>query len=282
MDPEMYAHLPLWKKACVRLDQAIERSCGYDGPAPRPEGAVGQLWLDSALRVEGPTPAQRAEHYAQDQLDIPITGRVECVTTSAVIARNIVKDHILSQLSLALSDEPDLSVVAFAEQSNAAGLSGWKFRLPSRLPLVGGFMHPTLQLPHLLDAWSEALKARYHVSFSHTYSSHNRLGDLLENLSHDRLTLIHGVWDNTLVNPYDGSFHFEIATLLGGIPHTMPLVMYDASADLWWFYNLGWKHQGAADAFSKLSTADFMKFWGRHYILNTYTAPFAMTTLTLP
>jgi len=279
MDPDLYASLPAWKKAFVKMDEAIDRTCAYDGPPIKLTGSDGPLWLPAALGGSGPTPASQAEYYARDQFETSTTGGVECVTTSAVIARNIVKNQILNKLGSGAGSEPDLEPKDFANQTNSFNLFNWQYRLPSFLPLVGGFMHPVLQLPHLLDHWGNELNKKYHLSFSHTLTAHNSPDGLINNLRNNQVTLVHGVWDKTFVDSSSGSFRFDIATLLGGTPHTMPLVMYDASADHWWFYNLAWKYFHDPDPYLKLTTDQLVAFWGRHYILNTYTPPFAMTTL---
>ena len=118
------------------------------------------------------------------------------MTTSAVIARNIVKDQVLRRLGLPAGREPDLVPSVFADGTNNLNLVNWRYRLPSYLPVVGGFMHPVLQLPHLLDHWAEGLDKEFQLSFSHTLTSHNNPDDLINNLRNDRVTLVHGVWEN--------------------------------------------------------------------------------------
>ncbi len=280
MNTDSPGRLSWWKNIFALADKIDTWEFSYRGETPSLQpGLSAELWLAPALLPPGSTPAGKAVCYSQCQFDIPRSGGVECVTTSAVIARNLVKDQIAAQTGL--PKLPDLSVVDFTNASNRAGMAEWKYRLPSSLSLVGGFMHPTLQLPKVLDRFAVELQDQYPLTFSHEFSSYNTPQDLIDNLRDGRVTLIHGVWEGLYVNPANGSFKFDIAIPLGGFPHTMPLVMYSAGTDQWWFYHLGWRHTDPGDGFYKMSTKDLVKFWGRHYIFNTYTRPFSMTTLTV-
>jgi hypothetical protein len=112
-------------------------------------------------------------------------------------------------------------------------------------------------------------------------TSYNKPDNLIDNLRNGHPTLVHGVWSERYVDPANGNFHFNIVIPLGGTPHTMPLIRYQADQDLWWFYDLAWDPKYDGEKFYKMSTSALMDFWGRHYLFNTYTKPFSMTTITI-
>jgi hypothetical protein len=281
MDPKLYDKLSWWKKAFVKLDQENDRVLGYHGATTHPsKGVGGELWLQAVLHGPGNTPADKARRYCQCQLDIKDTGGKECVTTSAVIVRNIVRDELATRQGKPLAPQEELAQ-SFVEKLDEAKLSNLDKRLASDVPIIGGFMHPVLQLPKALDTLAEELKGPYGVAFGHTLTSGNSLDDLIDNLQNNRPTLVHGIWnDRRVIDENTGAANLDPANILGGTPHTMPLVMYSA-ADQWWFYDLGWKPGGFGDGFTKMTSEELMTFWGRCYPLESYTKRFSMTTITI-
>jgi len=283
MAPENYQQLSWWKKAFAWLDKENDRVLGYHGPpgsVSKSKEVVGELWLPAALHASGGKPAEKAVQYCQCQLDIPKTGGVECVTTSAVIVRNIVRDELASQRGEPPAPQ-DKTAQAFVEQLDTARLRAWSKRLSSGVPVIGGFMHPVLQLPHALDLLAGELKDTYGCSFSHELTSCNTLDKLIDNLQNNSPTVIHGIWsDRRVIDPRTGAADLNIANILGGTPHTMPLVMY-SSKDEWCFYDLGWKPGRPGNGFVKMSSDELISFWGRCYPLESYTKRFSMTTITI-
>lgn len=281
MAPEEYKELSWWKKIFAWLDKENDRVLGYHGsPASLSKAIIGDVWLPAALHANGVTPAEKAVQYCQCQLNIKKTGRVECVTTSAVIVRNIVRDELAARQGQPSAPQ-EKKAQMFVDQLDAAKLGAWNKRMPSGMPVIGGFMHPALQLPHALALLAKELKDSYGCSFRYELTSGNTPDDLVDNLQNNRPTLIHGIWnDRKVVNTRTGAVDLDIASLLGGSPHTMPLVMY-SSDDHWWFYDLGWKPGRPGNGFYKMSSEKLMIFWGRCYPLGSYTKRFAMTTLMI-
>jgi hypothetical protein len=71
---------------------------------------------------------------------------------------------------------------------------------------------------------------------------------------------------------------------LGGMPHTMVLVGYDAGQDVWMILNpadpwLTDRGTPALVALFRLTTQQLMDFWGRQFLF--YPPRFAITTLVL-
>jgi hypothetical protein len=283
MTPQDYQQLSWWKKAFAWLDRENDRVLGYHGPpgsVSKSKEVIGELWLAAALHADGNEPAEKAVQYCQCQLDVTKTGGVECVTTSAVIVRNIVRDELAARQGKPPAPQ-EITAQAFVDQLDTARLGAWNKRLSSGVPVIGGFMHPVLQLPHALDLLAGELKDTYGLSFSHVFTSGNTLDDLVDNLQNNRPTLIHGIWsDRRVIDLRSGVADLNIANILGGSPHTMPLAMV-SSRDEWSFYDLGWKPGQPGSGFVKMSSDELMSFWGRCYPLASYTKRFSMTTITI-
>ncbi len=283
MAPVDYQQLPWWKKAFAWLDKENDRVLGYHGPlVPVSKEVSGELWLPAVLHASGSTLAEKAVQYCQCQYDAgKKTGGVECVTTSAVIARNIVRDEIAARQGK-LPAPKEKTIQAFVDEMDKAGLRAWGKRLSSNIHIVGGFMHPVLQLPHALDMMAKELADTYNGrSFRCQLTSGNTLDDLIDSLRNNRPTLIHGIWnDRRVIDPRTGAANLDPANLLGGTPHTMPLVSY-SSNDEWRFYDLGWKPGRPGNGFTTMTSDEVITFWGRCYPLESYTRRFSMTTITI-
>lgn len=278
MAPTDYQQLSWWKKAFAWLDKENDRVLGYHGPPGEVTKEVsGEIWLPAVLHANGSTSAEKAAQYCQCQYDLGRTGGVECVTTSMVIAWNIVRDELAARQGKPSSPQ-EKTIQAFVKDLDSAKLKSWNKRLTSGVPVIGGFMHPVLQLPRALDMLAKELAETYNCSFSRKLTSGNTLDDLIDNLLNNRPTLIHGVNSSRVINLQTGAADLDIAKMLGGFPHTMPLVSY-SSNDEWRFYNLGWKRDDPRRAFEIMTSDELIAFWGRCYPLGTYTKRFSMTTL---
>ena len=281
MTQDHSGRMPWWKKALVWLDKENDRQLSYHSvPAPVSRAVQdNEVWLPAVLHASGSTHAEKAAQYCQCQFDIRKTGKVECVTTSAVILRNIVRDELASRQGKPPAPR-EMSTQVFVDRLDAAGLGAWGKRFSTSLPVIGGFMHPLLQLPHVLDMLAREFKDTYGRSFRWELTSGNTLDDLFDTLNNNRPTLIHGIWSSRVVNPWTGEIDLDIANLLGGFPHTMPLVSYSAN-DVWRFYDLGWRPGQPGHGFYQMTSEELINFWGRHYPLDSYTKRFSMTTLIL-
>lgn len=206
------------------------------------EREVGQIQLNL------PNPLL---HYHQSQFSVPVTGNVECVTTSVVVSMNMIKDIIARDLNT--SPLPDIRVEDFANKLNG---ESWKYRFPSYLKpvIVGGWMHPVLQAPNTLKRYADVLRQHYGRSFFVRQTSGNTLKNIINNLQDGYPTMVHGMWGFAR-------------------PHTMNVVGYNADDDKWIFLNTG------ETELYLMSTESFKDFWSRKSPLNGYTKSFTLTTL---
>jgi len=151
------------------------------------------------------------------------------------------------------TQKPDLTVDDYVNNLDKMKVDGLKYRVPSYVPVTGGWMHPRLQMPKALDAVSEELENEYGCSFTYKQDKWNSYNDIAEEVRNGNLVLIHGAWNvrpklstwETLTNPH---------AWIGGSPHTMgPVVKMDANSitDVNTDGNL-----------INMPKEDFMKFWG--------------------
>jgi len=87
---------------------------------------------------------------------------------------------------------PDLRVDEYVAQIDNLGPSAWQYRIPSNQPPVtipgigdipvAGWMHPTLQLPRVLNQFANQLRAEYGYSYTVQQISGSTLDDIARNL----------------------------------------------------------------------------------------------------
>jgi hypothetical protein len=213
------------------------------------------------------------DSFQQDQMSVgALTGPVECVTTAAVMVRNIVNEQLA-----ALANKPalpDLLVKDFTLQVDALA-NPWEYRVPSNqppVPVIGmpiaGWMHPELQLPNTLDYFAAEFQTEYGCSFDVKQSSGNSLDDIADNLQQGNLVIVHGLWEvpTDLTN---GQFY------LGGAPHTMgPVISIDGNANTVTILDTG-----SSPTPNVMSVENFEAWWGRQSAGNLYTEPNSMTVV---
>ena len=252
----------------MRADKQQDSSNPLQQQAPEHSEYLGRVNLD------WPTVLPPFSRYPQNQLNVPVTGPVECVTTTVVVARNMMKDRLADKFGLA--PIPDISVEEFVSQLDRLGWAGLICRVPSNAPTLSipfvnprvefnpsGWMHPLLQAPHALNRLSAGLRRQYGCGFTFKQSSGNSLSQIAGNLSRGNLVLVHGLWP-----ALDGATGF-----LGGMSHTMgPVVGIDFEGRTVTVLN--------TDSSVKLMPAqEFTDFWSRPSRANLYTKPNTMTVL---
>lgn len=237
---------------------------------PLPTSEIVSLSWPSSLR----SPAQ----YHQWQGNVPNTGHVECVTTSVVMAMNMMKDLLAEKFGR--TPLPDILVQNYVAQLDSQGLGGLQYRFPTNSPRIvvkltriqplfdftpAGWMHPVWQAPNALNAFSEQLKQEYGCGFTVRQTSGNTLKDIDKNLQEGNLILVHGLW-----SPSDNN-----QTFLGGLPHTMgPVIAHDTTVG-----KITLLDPGTQDALHEMSISEFTDFWSKPSKANLYTQPNTMTVL---
>jgi len=221
------------------------------------------------------------EHYYQNQGTVPMTGPVECVTTSVVMVMNMMKDRLAQDHKE--SAWPDIPVKEYAARLDNMGWRGLRFRIPSSffLATARGWMHPVWQAPIALRQWARELKNGYGSSFEVKQTSGNSLEDIGRELRSGNFVLVHGLWQVTGTK--------DLHYLFGGIPHTMLPVKVDRQANKVLFLNPGAPGPRMiqldkpvtfpAPPLYDMPIGEFLAFWGRKSLLNLYTRPFTMTVV---
>ena len=269
-----------------KMDQYLDRIYGYHGTPENPPGVSGQVWAlpkrsccfpwVSNATNNGTNEIEPGEtyflHYFQSQGYGPTDN--ECVTTSALICMNILTEWIAAVRGTPV--ESKRHIQEYTDQLDRLGLPGWQYRFSTHSPLPG-MMHP-FQAIHALRDHAKELQARYGKSYKVNLMSGCSVNDLVNHLRQGRLILLHGAWQIKL-----GSANSHLA-YMGGMPHTMVLVGYDAGDQKWLFLNPGdpWpasKNARVSPKFYRMRTADMMNFWGRHFLF--YPPRFSITILML-
>ncbi|NOT03775.1 MAG: hypothetical protein HOP27_04165 [Anaerolineales bacterium] len=242
-----------------------------------PNGITGQVWGMSQTALPLPWAADSSHrehyflHYFQSQNNGPTKN--ECVTTSALMSMNMLKDWAASQQGCPC--EPDRDIETYTHELDALGLQGWKYRFSTNSPLPG-MMTPWQALITLKDH-AKSLKEKYQKSYRVKLSAHNKLMDLIEHLRQGSIILIHGAWQIPLErNP--------LLAFLGGMPHTMLLVGYDGNTSQWLLLNpsdpsSNKNNETATPKIYKMNTKQLMDFWGRKFLF--YPPRFSFTAVTL-
>lgn len=170
-------------------------------------------------------------HYFQSQRDGPTPN--ECVTTSALMCMNMVKDWAAVQQGQRF--EPDRNIAEYTSELDALGLRGWRYRFSTKSPLPG-MMTPWQAITALKD-FSKGLHEKYGKSLKVTLSARHNLLDLIKQLRAGSIILIHGAWPMTLDRSKKQLGYNPLLAFLGGTPHTMLLIGYDGNTSQWLLLN---------------------------------------------
>lgn len=259
----------------IALNGALSRLYDYHGPISKLEGVNGQVRATpSNLPEETPEPHEYFLHYFQSQGLGPT--RNECVTTSVVMAMNIMEDRIASAYPEPIRYIANLWLEDYIRELDARGFFGWKYRFSTNSPLPG-MMTPWQALIALRNHAAE-LKAKYGNSYKVKLKHGCTLSDLVQNMAEGKIILLHGAWHIKLTDP-----KYRHLAFLGGMPHTMLLVGYDATENEWMFLNpaVPWitdRNAQVASALYRMKTEKLVAdFWGRKFLF--YPTRFSITVL---
>jgi hypothetical protein len=257
------------------LDSALDKFYGYRGPCDPPKRANGEIWPVPANLLTGSLqPSEYFLHYFQSQGYGPTPN--ECVTTSVVMGMNMLEDRIASGGVGPIRYVSDLRLEEYVRTLDGHGFSGWKYRFSTKSPLPG-MMTPWQGILALKDHAAQ-LKAKYGKSYTIQLDPGRSVDDLIQNLQRYRIILLHGAWPISLTGPANIQLAF-----IGGMPHTMLLVGYDASRDQWSMLNPAdpWLTQRPPvppGQLYQMTTQKLMQFWGRKFLF--YPPRFSITTIT--
>ncbi len=194
---------------------------------------------------------RRPETLAVNQLSIPQTGGVECVTSTVVVTRNMMNEYA-AHLS-GKTQQPDWTLQGYITRLDGMGGQSLQYRVPSYVPITGGWMHPRLQMKNALEEIQAELKTDYNCSFTYKQTKWNFYNDIATEVSQGHLVLVHGAWNvdpklsawETLTNPH---------AWIGGTPHTMGPVLKVTPKEITLVNTDG--------NTITMPKEDFMKFWG--------------------
>jgi len=256
------------------LDRFMDSRCAYHGPPiPAPQGLSETLWLDRPGR--GTPQEDEAYHLSKWQNQFYGMTDNECVTTSTLIAMNMMDDYACAA-SGAGADLPDRDIETFTRALDEGGVLAWlRYRLPSPL----GFMLPKQHAPQMLKDYAATLLARYGLAFEVEFSSGNTVQDLLDALQGGTITLLHGMTDQDVLRLVDGRPALNPPGFIGGMPHTVVLVGYDPGAQAWLLNDPGHPYRnppvaGEIPAIRRRPHPEFIAWWGRGGLAH---AGFSMT-----
>ncbi|MGE5774953.1 MAG: hypothetical protein ACM33V_01970 [Chloroflexota bacterium] len=239
-------------------------------------------------------PLRPIEDFHQDQLSIPNTGPVECVTTTAVVVRNAVNNY-LANLS-GKTPLPDLTAPAYVVTLDAKGDDAKKYRYPSNeppinIPLVGpinraGFMYPRKQLPNALEAFADEFEDYYGCSFTVKQSSGNSYNDIAREVRQGHLVIVHIMREPDPNAPGQA--------WIGGNPHTLGPVTLTDDTKIVMVDPAAYDANGQPVSTTTMPKDQFMKYWstsskihpfGQNWLprspfpMYMYTAPNTMTVI---
>jgi hypothetical protein len=258
-------------------DSLLDRIYNYHGSTRAPREVIRDVWAAPMALPEGLAEiADYFLHYFQSQGLGPTNN--ECVTTSTVMGMNMMEDRIAASLRRApVQYEANLCIEDFIRDLEGLGLRGWKYRFPTRSPLPG--MMPPWGARNALKAHAASLRRKYGRGYRIRTRSHQTVDDLIQMLEQNRVILLHGAWQKKLTDRTD-----RYLALLGGMPHTMVLVGYEAAAGIWNLLNPAepWvksRNEPHRPRLFHMGTRQLMDFWGRKFLF--YPPRFAVTTLTM-
>jgi hypothetical protein len=257
------------------IDVLLERLYHYHGEIHEPSEVSTDIWATPAgLPPEAPDTRDYFLHYFQSQGWGPTMN--ECVTTSTVMAMNMMEDRIACAAGGGpLQFLADLRLEDYIEALEARGLAGWRYRFPTRSPLPG--MMPPWGARRAMREHSAALKRRYGRGYRVQTRSHLTVNDLVRALEERQIVLIHGAWPKKLGDSRDAHL-----ALLGGLPHTMLLAGYESGEGMWHLLNPGdplikSREPAYQPRLYHMSTGQLMDFWGRRFLF--YPPRCSITTL---
>ena len=278
-----------WSKLIQRLDAFLDRLYQNRWNADPPQGINGQVWGMPATTVHFPWESDSSAenkwhkssyflHYFQSQGYGPTTN--ECVTTSALMSMNMIKDWMALQHGHPI--EADRSIEEYTHHLDMLGLRGWIYRFSTQSPLPG--MMTPWQAVVALKNFGNRLKGKYGKSYRVKLSARRKVLDLIEHLRAGDLILIHGAWQMTLDRNNKQLGYNALLAFLGGMPHTMLLIGYDGDESQWLLLNPAdpWpanKYSPVTPKLYKMNTLQLMDFWGRKFLF--YPPRFALTTITM-
>ncbi len=254
------------------LDRLLDRIYNYHGEPKPPKAAKGETWAASSFPA-GVTAGDHFLHYFQSQGLGPTTN--ECVTTSTVMAMNLMEDRLRAGRGGALRYEADLRIEDFIRDLESQGLAGWRYRFSTRSPLPG--MMPVSGARRTLRLHAGRLRQSTGRSYRVETRWRQGVDDLIAALEQGQIILLHGAWQKRLSDPTDRHL-----ALMGGMPHTMLLVGYASSDDTWSLLNPAEPWLTSRDTpyhphLFRMTTPHLMDFWGRQFLF--YPPRFAITTL---
>ena len=278
-----------WMKFVHRLDTFLDRLYRNRWDADPPKGIAGQVWGMPPVAPPFPWVSDSSTgkiqggesyflHYFQSQGHGPTKN--ECVTTSALMSMNMLKDW--AALTQGHLIEPDRTIEEYTHYLDMLGLRGWRYRFPTK-SLLPGMMTPW-QAVFTLKDFAKSLAEKYGKSHQVKLSAHHKLPDLMEHLHECNIILIHGAWQMTFDRNNKKLGYNPLLAFLGGMPHTMLLIGYDGDTSQWLLLNPAdpWpvdKTKPVTPKLYRMSTRQLMDFWGRKFLF--YPPRFALTRITL-
>jgi len=248
-----------------RMDSLLERLYGYHGPAERPSGTSGRIWL-ALPGVTATSPTKYIlDHYRVDQMPPGWPSPNECVTAATIQDMNMIQDILTTRLGSEPIPHADLAT--WVDMFDAGGLRNWVTRPPAGVPLIGGLLLPQ-QAARVLKVHARWLRARIGCAYRVELASGRTVDDLMANLRSGYPTSLH-FSQRIRLSAREGS---QAAVLFGGLPHTVTLAGYEAETDTWFILD-----PGVRWGYSELSTPRLMHLWGRRFLF--YPPRCSMTTL---
>jgi hypothetical protein len=259
-----------------RLDGLLDRLYGYHGEINAPKDINKDIWAAPVRYPEATADSPRYFlHYFQSQALGPTTN--ECVTTSAVMAMNIMEDRVACGPENGLLQyHASLLIEDFIRDLDAQGIAAWKYRFSTKSPLPG--MMPPGGARRAMRRHAQGLRQKYGRSYIVETRSHLKVEDLAQALEEQKIVLLHGAWPKKLSDAKD-----RFLALLGGMPHTMLLVGYEAGGEMWNLLNPAepWLNSRTTKYdphLFRMTTAQLVDFWGRRFLF--YPPRFSITTLS--
>jgi hypothetical protein len=258
-----------WDFFKARLDIIFGQLYDYHGSTEKPEGGTEPVWAaPSNLPNEASDPREYFLHYFQSQLKGPTPN--ECVTTSAVMGMNIMEDRAADDNQEPIQFISNLCLEDYTRDLDDRGIAGWVYRFSTKSPLPG--MMTPWQAVLALRNHAGKLKAKYGRSYKLRLRPWCTVDDLIDNLKQGRIMLIHGAWRIKLATVQKDR-HLPF---LGGMPHTMLLVGYDAGEDHWLLLNPA---RSLPPSIHAMKTEELIKeFWGRQFLF--YPPRFSVTVIS--
>lgn len=259
----------------ARIDAVLDRIYNYHGEVRNPKEVAKDTWAAPAQLPAGtPGLGDYFLHYFQSQGLGPTNN--ECVTTSTVMAMNLIEDRIAAGREASPQYAANLLLEDFIRDLDAQGFRGWLYRFSTKSPLPG-MMTPG-GARRAMKAHAARLKGKYSRSYRVETLFHQTVDDLIQALEQGKIILLHGAWQKKLSDAQDRHL-----ALMGGMPHTMLLVGYEGAGGFWNLLNpaepwLKSRTTGYHPHLFLMTTQQLMDFWGRKFLF--YPPRFAITTLT--